>query len=148
MQQNMRRRGKNLKSKEILSNVILILSNPDVLQTQSRSRDCNTAQNGGSTSICTSTQTISRSCNTNGCCRDDWEAHDDHCYYWSTNTKTWNEAEAFCRQENSHLASITSEAISRYMLEGMNSKGLGVTWIGGTDKDGEGIWKWTDGSPF
>jgi len=81
-------------------------------------------------------------------CVDDWEAYDDHCYYWSTNTKTWNEAEAFCQQENGHLASITSEAINQYVREGMNSRDLGNTWIGGNDIDEEGAWKWTDGSPF
>ena len=81
-------------------------------------------------------------------CGNDWEAYDDHCYYWSNNTKTWYEAEAFCHQENGHLASITSDAINQYVLEGMNSRGFGSTWIGGNDIDEEGTWKWTDGSPF
>ena len=36
-------------------------------QTQDRSRDCNVAQHGGSTAICTSADTESQSCNTNGC---------------------------------------------------------------------------------
>ena len=36
-------------------------------QTQDRSRACNLAQNGGSTAICTSAETESQSCNTNGC---------------------------------------------------------------------------------
>ena len=81
-------------------------------------------------------------------CSDDWEGHGDRCYYWSTDKKTWNEAEAFCQQENGHLASITSDAINQYVLEGMNSKDFGYTWIGGNDIDEEGTWKWTDGSPF
>ena len=37
------------------------------IQTQSRSRDCNTAQYGGSPTICTVAETTSRSCNTNTC---------------------------------------------------------------------------------
>ena len=37
------------------------------IQTQSRSRDCNTAQYGGSPAICTIAETTSRSCNTNTC---------------------------------------------------------------------------------
>ena len=36
-------------------------------QTQDRSRACNVAQNGGSTAICTSADTESQSCSTNGC---------------------------------------------------------------------------------
>ena len=81
-------------------------------------------------------------------CGNDWEAYDDHCYYWSNNTKTWYEAEAFCQQENGNLASITSDAINQYVVEGMNSRGLSNTWMGGNDIDEEGAWKWTDGSPF
>ena len=37
------------------------------IQTQSRSRDCNTAQYGGSPAICTIAETASQSCNTNTC---------------------------------------------------------------------------------
>ena len=42
-------------------------SSPVIIQTQSRTRGCRTAQNGGSTSVCTSTGSATRSCNTNGC---------------------------------------------------------------------------------
>merc|ERR1711953_1275463 len=84
----------------------------------------------------------------NSGCGNDWEAYDGHCYYWSNNTKTWDEAEAFCQEENGQLASITSNAINQYVVEGMNSRGLSNTWMGGTDIDEEGTWKWRDGSPF
>ena len=40
---------------------------PIIIQTQSRTRGCRTALNGGSTSVCTSTESATRSCNTNGC---------------------------------------------------------------------------------
>merc|ERR1719167_1866224 len=96
----------------------------------------------------TATTMRTTSVTTTTACVDDWEAHDDRCYFWSTNTKTWNEAEAFCQQENGHLASITSEAINQYVMEGMNIRGLGWTWVGGNDIDEEGTWKWTDGSSF
>ena len=38
-----------------------------LFQRQSRSRRCNRAEHGGSTAVCTNTQTTSRDCNTNGC---------------------------------------------------------------------------------
>ena len=41
--------------------------NANLCQRQSRSRACNVAQCGGSTSVCTSTQTKSRFCNTQIC---------------------------------------------------------------------------------
>ena len=37
------------------------------VQTQSRSRDCNEAQHGGSTTICTIAETKSQACNTDEC---------------------------------------------------------------------------------
>ena len=40
-----------------------------MIQTQSRTRPCNVAQCGGSTSICTSTGSTTQSCN-NNCCRE------------------------------------------------------------------------------
>ena len=36
-------------------------------QTQNRSKDCNEAQHGGSTTICTIAETESQACNTDGC---------------------------------------------------------------------------------
>jgi len=81
-------------------------------------------------------------------CGEAWEVHGDHCYYWSTEVKTWEAAEAFCQQKNGHLASITSDAINKYVMEGIKRRGLHGTWIGGNDIDEEGNWKWTDGSPF
>ena len=71
VQQNMWRRGdirmclfvskrRNLSSEKIVP----IFS---LHQTQSRSRDCNVAQNGGSTAVCTSSETATRSCNNNAC---------------------------------------------------------------------------------
>ena len=63
---------------------------------------------------------------------------------WSTQEKNWADAEEFCENEGGHLASITSEAIKEYVVDGMNTKDLKNIWIGGTDKEEEGVWKWTD----
>ena len=71
----------------------------------------------------------------------------DHCYFWSTDKKTWNEAEVFCQQNNGHLASITTPAINQYVLEGINSRGFTSSWVGGNDIYKEGFWKWSDSRP-
>jgi len=92
-----------------------------------------------------------------------WEAFGDHCYHWTTYFKgvklqgvpkkrSWNQAEQWCQDISfsglSHLASVTSDAIHQYVLEGMKKRGLDFVWLGGTDKIKEGTWSWTDGSPF
>ena len=67
---------------------------------------------------------------------------------WSTSKKNWADAEEFCVNEGGHLASVTSDAIKEYVVEGMNIKGLHDIWIGGTDKQEEDVWKWTDNRPW
>ena len=74
----------NLKGDTIIQNYLLFIlflaskfsqvlwwichySQANLCQRQSRSRACNVAQCGGSTSVCTSTQTTSRFCNTKIC---------------------------------------------------------------------------------
>ena len=79
--------------------------------------------------------------------KQDWQKNGNHCYYWSRDTKTWDEAEAFCKEEGGHLASVTSKAINDYIAEGLKQKDHFI-WIGGSDKESEGTWKWSDGSDW
>ena len=59
--------------------------------------------------------------------------------------KVWAEAEAKCQREGGHLASIVTKY--EQLLTSDASEGKSV-WIGGTDQDQEGVWQWTDGSPW
>merc|ERR1719474_486498 len=83
-----------------------------------------------------------------------WETFGDHCYFWANSRPeevSWNRAAQRCRDgllRNSNLASVTSDAIHQYVLEGMKKRGLDFVWLGGTDKVKEGTWSWIDGSPF
>ena len=77
-----------------------------------------------------------------------WEQNGDNSYLWSTTNKNWADAEEFCVNEGGHLASVTSDAINEYVMEGMNIKGLNRLWIGGTDIHQEGVWQWTDNMPW
>ena len=85
-------------------------------------------------------------------CHQDWENHGDHCYLWSdkdtSGMKTWDEAEEFCIQKGGHLASATTAAIEAYITKENNKRKLRHLWLGGSDKKKEGVWKWSDGSPW
>lgn len=39
-------------------------------------------------------------------CQSGWRENDNKCYFFSTDTKSWDEANAFCMEQNSHLMSI------------------------------------------
>lgn len=79
-----------------------------------------------------------------------WEKLGDQCFLWSEKsaTKNWTEAEDFCRWQGGHLVSVTSKAINEYIVEGKSQRKISSLWVGGTDKEEEGVWTWTDCSSF
>ena len=77
-------------------------------------------------------------------CEPYWEENGNHCYLWSTDKKNWTEAEDFCQRKGAHLASVTSAAINNYVLKGIDKRGMYSLWIGGSDLEVNGVWKWTD----
>jgi len=81
-------------------------------------------------------------------CKGGWEKNGDHCYFLSNETKNWFAAETFCQGEGGHLASVHSHAIGDFIWEKMNRTGVDFMWIGGSDNEEEGVWKWTDCTPW
>ena len=68
----------------------------------------------------------------------------DHCYRLFNEKKNWDDAENFCQgQHGGHLAAVTSQEIHDYI----NSKGRDI-WVGGTDRQNEGGWSWSDCSDW
>uniref|UniRef100_A0A8C6DF00 C-type lectin domain family 4 member F n=1 Tax=Moschus moschiferus TaxID=68415 RepID=A0A8C6DF00_MOSMO len=75
----------------------------------------------------------------------DWKSYSGNLYYFSSAKKTWQEAEQFCVSHGAHLASVTSEEEQAFLTQFTGSV---YYWIGLTDRDMEGRWRWTDGTPF
>ncbi|XP_072567958.1 uncharacterized protein [Paramormyrops kingsleyae] len=80
-------------------------------------------------------------CNKSYICPLGWSRFKCSCYYISTEEKTWSDSRQACMQLGADLAIISS----REEQEFMNSI-PGEFWIGLSDTEREGTWKWVDGT--
>ncbi|MEQ2248138.1 hypothetical protein ILYODFUR_016179 [Ilyodon furcidens] len=78
-------------------------------------------------------------------CREGWREYEGKCYFFSTDTKSWMEANAYCLEHNTNLMSIQN---IHERLWVRTQIGTEIFWIGLNDKIVEGVWEWSDGTPF
>ncbi|XP_030421291.1 C-type lectin domain family 4 member F-like [Gopherus evgoodei] len=86
------------------------------------------------------------------CCSDvltklsrGWRFYGGNLYYFSKGKKSWDASERFCVSQDSHLTSVSSQAEQEFL----SSKTQGEDhWIGLTDRETEGSWRWVDGTEY
>ncbi|KAL3056030.1 hypothetical protein OYC64_018689 [Pagothenia borchgrevinki] len=77
-------------------------------------------------------------------CPAGWRKFGSSCYFFSTVSASWEQSRQNCTAGGAHLVIVDSEE----ELEFIASKIKGDTWIGLSDREEEGTWKWVDGSPL
>ncbi|KAM9328130.1 uncharacterized protein KZ484_019496 isoform 1-T1 [Pholidichthys leucotaenia] len=70
-----------------------------------------------------------------------WTCFKQSLYYISSSSKSWQESREYCQQNGSDLVIITTKEEQDFLVQ-FNKR----SWIGLTDKEKEGTWKWVDGT--
>uniref|UniRef100_A0A8C7SNG1 C-type lectin domain-containing protein n=1 Tax=Oncorhynchus mykiss TaxID=8022 RepID=A0A8C7SNG1_ONCMY len=76
-------------------------------------------------------------------CPEGWQRFESSWYFLSTETKTWKESRQDCLERGADLVIINSREEQEFLFK-LNKR----VWIGLTDSDNEGTWKWVDGTPL
>ncbi|KAM9363251.1 uncharacterized protein ABDE67_014631 [Symphorus nematophorus] len=74
-------------------------------------------------------------------CPDHWITFGKSCYSVFTSKKTWTDSKKYCEDEDAHLVIISNTEEQRF-VSSLNQR----VWIGLTDEETEGVWKWVDGT--
>uniref|UniRef100_A0A667ZSC8 C-type lectin domain-containing protein n=1 Tax=Myripristis murdjan TaxID=586833 RepID=A0A667ZSC8_9TELE len=74
-------------------------------------------------------------------CPDGWITFSRSCYFISSESKSWDESRQDCLRRGADLVIIKSKEKEAF-LKNFHRK----VWIGLSDWETEGVWKWVDGS--
>ncbi|XDV53800.1 hypothetical protein PO909_022220 [Leuciscus waleckii] len=77
--------------------------------------------------------------------RDGWIYYKSNLYFFSSEKKSWTESRRYCTERGADLIIINNREEQDFAFWKV-SAGVGFVWIGLTDSDLEGRWKWVDGS--
>ncbi|XP_058628325.1 CD209 antigen-like protein B [Onychostoma macrolepis] len=72
-----------------------------------------------------------------------WKCHQSSLYFISSETKSWTESRRYCTDRRADLIIINNTEEQDFVKD---ISGGDLVWIGLTDRDVEGKWKWVDGS--
>ncbi|XP_063442533.1 perlucin-like protein [Mytilus trossulus] len=75
--------------------------------------------------------------------RAGWKEYKDHCYFFSSGTKPWHEAEVDCRILGGYLTQVTDSTENSWIVTMITSEQVNQQsyWMGATDFVG-GDWVW------
>ena len=75
---------------------------------------------------------------------------DGHYYHlYTAPVDSYEAAQAFCQERGGYLASVTSYEENQFLYGYILDQGLTeYAWLGGSDADEEGLWRWSSGEPF
>ncbi|XP_044850475.1 low affinity immunoglobulin epsilon Fc receptor-like isoform X1 [Mauremys mutica] len=79
-------------------------------------------------------------------CPPGWQHFEKKCYFFSTSTKSWSDAKQFCTNEGSHLVIVNTKQEQMFLSNQIMEPD--VYWLGLSDSEEEGEWRWVDGSPL
>ena len=79
-----------------------------------------------------------------------WEAPDGTSYLLCFLARPWEEAWLDCQEQGGDLASVHSEQTQEWLVDSVYELQAesGNWWIGLHDQEEEGVWVWTDETPF
>jgi hypothetical protein len=85
-------------------------------------------------------------------CAFGWVAMNQFCVSVMQQRMTWSEAETECNRNSGHLVSIRSEddqkIIDQLLMNSPGYKDHNAYWIGASDRNLEGDFRWSDSLPF
>ncbi|KAM6897978.1 C-type lectin domain family 4 member E-like [Lycodopsis pacificus] len=114
----------------------------DKLSSVSEERDLLTAS---LTNLTQEMDRLQRLCNQKKTCPEGWRRFNSSCYLPSTRSGSWEESRKDCRDKGADLVIIDSLQEQKFLLRIVVTQ---FTWIGLSDRDDEGTWKWVDGTPL
>lgn len=86
-------------------------------------------------------QTLSKQKKT---CPAEWRMFSCVCYFLSTRSDSWEKGRQDCRDRGADLVVIDTLEEQEFITQIIRTN----TWIGLNDRDKEGTWMWTDGTPL
>ncbi|XP_003796511.1 C-type lectin domain family 4 member D [Otolemur garnettii] len=80
------------------------------------------------------------------CCPVGWRAFQSHCYLPLNDNNMWAESERNCSGMGAHLVTISTEAEENFVIQFLDRRFS--YFLGLTDENTEGQWRWVDQTPF
>ncbi|KAJ1084933.1 hypothetical protein NDU88_005073 [Pleurodeles waltl] len=78
-------------------------------------------------------------------CPINWQMHNGKCYLFTQTKLSWEKSRSFCQSSQADLVIIADKMEQLFIS---NTTKTDIYWIGLTDKDQKGIWKWVNDVTF